>query len=59
MAAATKITVSVEDMPETLVYMRNELAAILRAEADSEADPRIARRLRSIAASFEAGQRTT
>jgi hypothetical protein len=47
---------SVEKMPEVIASLRHELAEILRDVAEIESDPRVARRLREIAASFEAGQ---
>jgi hypothetical protein len=53
--AASKFTIEITKFPEALWAMRKELAGLLRSEADAEADPRIARRLREIAATFEAG----
>lgn len=50
-----KVTLSVRNMPEVLSALRESLARILREEADAEADPRVARRLREIAAEFEVG----
>lgn len=49
-----KKTISITDIPEALSAMRLELARILRNAAADEA-PTIARRLRQIAAAFEAG----
>lgn len=55
MADAT-LKIDVLNFPEALHAMTSRLAFILREEADAEADPRIQRRLREIAARFEAGQ---
>lgn len=52
----SSIVISFERMPEMLWAMRHELAKILRAEAGAESDPRVARRLIEIAATFETGQ---
>jgi PHD/YefM family antitoxin component YafN of YafNO toxin-antitoxin module len=56
MAGVGKITLDLINWPEGLAMVRSELAKMLREEADSDADPRIARKLREIAARFEAGQ---
>lgn len=52
-----KITIDVLNMPELIAAVRREMATILREEADAESDPRIARRLRALAAAFECGTR--
>lgn len=52
------ITVDLEKMPDLLWHMRNELAAMLREQADAEASGYVADRLREIAAAFSAGSRT-
>jgi two-component sensor histidine kinase len=54
--AKASITIDVKNMPEMIHSVMRECAKRLRDEADSEADPRVAQRLREIAASFEAGQ---
>jgi hypothetical protein len=51
--------ISVRDMPELMAEMRVALADLLREDAGAEADPRIARRLRELAAEFEAGLSST
>lgn len=53
---ALRCVLSIDGMPEALAAMRRELARVLEAEAEAEADPRLARRLREIAAAFECGQ---
>lgn len=53
--ADAHLTIDVMNMPELIFHIRMEFAGVLREEADSEADPRIARRLREIAARFETG----
>ena len=57
--ARVKRQVRVRISPELLFGMRSEMANVLREVADAEADARVARRLREIAAAFEAGQRAT
>lgn len=57
MTQTMTIGVSVNDMPETIYNLRKEFATMLNAEAESEGDPKIARRLREIAAAFEVGQK--
>jgi hypothetical protein len=42
-------------MPQLMFWVRRELAALLRAEADHDGDIHVAARLREIAAVFEAG----
>ena len=42
-------------MPELIWACRRELANVLRREAEAEANPIVARRLREIADRFEAG----
>lgn len=51
------IRLDVRGIPELVWSLRAEMAAMLREEADGEADPRVARRLAAVAAAFEAGQR--
>lgn len=53
--ASSKLTINVEKMPEMIARLRLEFSNLLREEAEAEADPRIARRLREIAAIFEVG----
>lgn len=55
--APMTMTFSVRDIPEVLAELRREIASILLAEAEGEGDPRVARRLATIAAAFEAGAR--
>jgi hypothetical protein len=54
--ASQTLELRIADMPEVLFALRARMAGILREEADAEADPRIARRLRDLANQFEAGQ---
>jgi hypothetical protein len=54
--ATSTVTIDVKNIPELVHCVMAQCAERLREEADSEADPRIASRLREIAASFEAGQ---
>jgi hypothetical protein len=49
------MTLSVKDLPEMVWLLRSSMAELLRDEASTEADPRIARRLREIADVFEVG----
>lgn len=49
------VRVSVRDMPEVLAEMRAELARLLVSEAGAEVSPAVAKRLREVAAGFEAG----
>jgi hypothetical protein len=51
------VELRISDMPEVLAAMRREIATLLRDEAESEADPRIARRLCALADTFEVGVR--
>ena len=51
------VTIDVLNIPEMIAAVRHEMATILREEADAEADPRIARRLRALADAFECGTR--
>lgn len=53
--ASSRLTINVENMPEVIARIRVEMAGVLRHEADAEADPRVARRLREIADIFEVG----
>lgn len=55
--ATNHLTFDVRNMPEVLWEMRRQLAQILRDEAEGE-DPRVARKLREIAALFEVGRRS-
>lgn len=50
------IVVDLRHVPEIVWGLRREVATILRDEAEADADPRIAARLRQIADGFEAGQ---
>lgn len=54
--ARASISIDVLNVPELVWQTRQAMANLLREEADSEADPRIAQRLREIAAVFEVGQ---
>lgn len=49
------LSIRIADMPDVLHAMIRRLADTLREEANSEAVPHTARRLRQIAADFEAG----
>ena len=51
------VTIDVRHVPELVWDLRREMALMLREEADAEDDPRVQRRLRTIATAFEAGQR--
>lgn len=53
--ATNRFTVDITKFPEALFAMRKQMAALLRSEAETEADPRIARRLIEIANMFEVG----
>ena len=50
-----KVTVSLEDVPETVWRLRLEFARLLRSEAEGEECQHTANRLREIASSFEVG----
>lgn len=50
------LILDVTGIPEVLFGMFKQMADMLREEADSEADPRLQRKLRELAARFEAGQ---
>lgn len=50
------VTVDLRQVPEVLWEMRHQLAQILRVKAGAEADPRVAKRLREVAAAFETGE---
>ncbi len=50
-----RMRVSLEKLPEVLSALRVNLANILREEAGSECDPKVARRLREVAEMFEVG----
>lgn len=54
--AASRFVMDVRGIPELVWQCRRELADLLRGEAEAESDPRVARRLRAVAALFEAGQ---
>jgi hypothetical protein len=50
-----QVTLRLTGMPELMFWVRRELAALLRAEADRDTDAHVAARLREIAAVFDAG----
>lgn len=50
------LTLDIKNIPELIFEVRREMARVLREEADTEADPRMARRLRELSDRFEAGQ---
>lgn len=50
------VTLDILHVPEALAAMRREIARFTRRVACGEPDPLVARRLRQIAAAFEAGQ---
>ena len=54
--ASAKVTIDVRGIPEMVHSVMRKCADRLREDADSEADPRVAARLREIAATFETGQ---
>jgi hypothetical protein len=54
--AVGRLEIKLTEWPEGLHMIVSRLSAILREEADAEADPRLQRKLREIAARFEAGQ---
>jgi hypothetical protein len=49
------VTINVEKMPDVIWQLRKEMATMLRREAESEADPRVSRKLERVAMAFEAG----
>lgn len=51
------INFSFGDFPELVHQLRREVVQLLEEQADAEANPAVARRLREIAADFEAGLR--
>lgn len=51
----TTVSVKLDEMPAVLWVMRRELARLLRKKAGSQADPKLAKALREVAAAFEAG----
>jgi hypothetical protein len=55
MAGRASLTISITGIPEAMAELRHGLADLLREEAGAEADPRVARRLREVAATFEVG----
>lgn len=50
------VNVDVSQIPEVVHGLIATLAKILRDEADADGNPEVARKLREIAARFEAGQ---
>ena len=52
-----KVVIELEKYPDLLWAMRNELATVLREQADAEASGYVATRLREIAAAFSAGSK--
>lgn len=55
--AKMSMRIDVLNVPELVWQTRQAMADLLREEAESEADPRIARRLMEIAGVFETGGR--
>lgn len=55
--ASNVVQIRIDGFPEALFAMRTEMARFLRAEAETESDPRFARRLGELADVFEAGGR--
>jgi hypothetical protein len=53
--ASTHLTIDVMKWPEALFAMRVAMANMLRAEAEAESDPRLAKKLNALAATFETG----
>lgn len=49
------LTIDVRGMPELLSDLQARVGRLLREGADAEADPRVARRLREVAARVEVG----
>lgn len=54
--AEAKVTIDVANVPEVVHACIKRLVDVLRHEAGKEVNPAVAKRLRSIAAKFEAGQ---
>lgn len=54
--ASSQLTIDVKNMPELIHALLVRMSNLLREEAESESDPRVARKLLEIAARFEAGQ---
>lgn len=54
--ASDRLTVDVKNVPEIVHALCVRMSNLLREEAEAESDPRVARKLREIAARFEAGQ---
>lgn len=54
--SSVSVTLEVRGIPEMIQAARKGLAHILREEADAEASLYVRRRLREIAAAFEAGR---
>lgn len=50
------LSVDVSKLPDVVWAIRREMANFLRREAEVEAIPLVARRLRELAAQFETGQ---
>lgn len=55
MAGPLRMTLDVLHVPELIWETRRAMADLLREEADAEANPAVARRLREIADAFETG----
>lgn len=55
--AGNVMEIRIADWPEMLAAIRKSFADMLREEADAEADPRLARKLRAIALAFEVDQK--
>lgn len=51
------LAMDVRGIPELVSALRREMADMLREQAEAEASPHTAARLRALAAAFEAGQR--
>lgn len=51
--------VDVRNLPDVIFEIRREMAKVLHEEAGAEANPVVARRLREVAAGFEAGVSAT
>lgn len=53
--ANTHLTIDLRGWPEVIWAIRREMAHVLREEADGEINPAVSRKLRELAAAFEAG----
>ena len=51
-----QLSVDFSKLPDVIWMVRRELANLLRKEAETEASPLVAKRLRELAARFETGQ---